>query len=73
VKYKVQFHKDISSQGDFGQSVIHGLTFHEEVITDRRENVEEIIYLRHGKVNITSIVEDPIQNNYKIGKTGHEL
>tara|TARA_B100001079_G_scaffold269588_1_gene282110 strand:- start:1203 stop:1391 length:189 start_codon:yes stop_codon:yes gene_type:complete len=61
VKYKVQFHKDISSQGDFGQSVIHGLTFHEEVTTDRRENVEEIIYLRHGKVKIISVVEDPIE------------
>tara|TARA_B000000609_G_C24128850_1_gene324111 strand:+ start:347 stop:574 length:228 start_codon:yes stop_codon:yes gene_type:complete len=75
VKFKVQVRTHIHGQGDFGNEVIHGLTFHEEVVCDSIDEVEEIIYKRHGKdhVTISSIKEDPIQNDYHIGKTGHEL
>ena len=74
VKFKVQFQQHLHGQGDFGNEVTHGLTFHEEVICDTKDEVEEIIYKRHGKnLHIKSIIKDPIQNNYNIGKTGHEL
>lgn len=74
VKFKVQFQQYLHGQGDFGNEVTHGLTFHEEVICDTKDEVQEIIYKRHGKnLHIKSIIEDPIQNNYNIGKTGHEL
>ena len=74
VKFKVQFQQHHHGQGDFGNEVTHGLTFHEEVICDTKDEVKEIIYKRHGKnLYIKSIIEDPIQNNYNIGKTGHEL
>tara|TARA_B100001250_G_scaffold36651_1_gene29342 strand:- start:469 stop:693 length:225 start_codon:yes stop_codon:yes gene_type:complete len=74
VKFKVQFQQHLHGQGDFGNEVTHGLTFHEEVICDTKDEVKEIIYKRHGKnLYIKSITEDPIQNNYNIGKTGHEL
>ncbi len=74
VKFKVQFQQHLHGRGDFGNEVTHGLTFHEEVICDTKDEVKEIIYKRHGKnLYIKSIIEDPIQNNYNIGKTGHEL
>ena len=75
VKFKVQVRTHIHGQGDFGNEVTHGLTFHEEVVCDTREEVEEIIYQRHGRehIEISSIKEDPIQNNYNIGKTGPQL
>ena len=60
MKFKVQFQQYLHGQGDFGNEVTHGLTFHEEVICDTKDEAKEII-------------EDPIQNNYNIGKTGHEL
>ena len=44
VKFKVQFQQYLHGQGDFGNEVTHGLTFHEEVICDTKDEVKDIIY-----------------------------